>query len=514
MIATSTKQLRRLCSHRSLNHFLMIALISTCVQASNSSSFNASYSASGCTPQATKNPHNGTYEIGSGAGDNSTRCNTLFGVAYEVWWKTIVNWTSPEAMPVLGEYSSLNSSVITQHAELISDAGIDFILVDLSNSDSNIALSALDELVKVYATLDKHPQIAILLGTGTNGTLDSKADLIYNRYVGNSSYSSLFLQYKGKPLLTFFTGASFIAPPNYTNPKFTVRFVGAFQEITLNPGGEWSFTNRKPIVDGPLTNVTDFNQTGLSEWSADPAWHLTDGYYASTEAVNNGTQETGNITSNTFTVTENVIQFNAIGTDPAAQAGLGEFGLRNIFLLKDATTGTILRSASPPGSITTFFIRQWNVRDLVGREVVFEVVSNAGTSVAPTLGWTGFYGLAQVENEYMVVPAQTGGNEFYGSDDDWDAHMRYYGGTLIYNMAAVFNYEPDVALLLQWNEFGSPDQYGVEASNDMEPTTITKLAGADSDGWGDYYLNLTTELIQQYRLGNLFPSVLLDTRYP
>lgn len=76
------------------------------------------------------------------------------------------------------------------------------------------------------------------------------------------------------------------------------------------------------------------------------------------------------------------------------------------------------------------------------------------------------------------------------------------------------NYEPDVALLLQWNEFGSPDQYGVEASNDMEPTTITKLAGADSDGWGDYYLNLTTELIQQYRLGNLFPSVLLDTRYP
>lgn len=97
---------------------------------------------------------------------------------------------------------------------------------------------------------------------------------------------------------------------------------------------------------------------------------------------------------------------------------------------------------------------------------------------------------------------------------NWDAHQRYYGATLVYNMNSVFKYEPDIALVQQWNEFGAPDQYSVEASDDMEPTTITDLAGAGSDGWGYYYLNLTTELIRQYRLGNRFPAVTLDTRYP
>ncbi len=69
-------------------------------------------------------------------------------------------------------------------------------------------------------------------------------------------------------------------------------------------------------------------------------------------------------------------------------------------------------------------------------------------------------------------------------------------------------------MIQQWNEFSAPDQYGIEESNDIEPTNITTLAGTHSDGWGTYYLNLTTELISQYRQGSAFPGVMLDTRYP
>lgn len=499
------------------NLFLFLALVSTYLQTCGSASVNTSSVISGCQSQSTTSPSSGTpgYEGNPSEPANRTnRCNTQFGVGYEVWWKTIVNWTSPEATPVLGEYSSLNATVITQHAKWLSNAGIDFVLVDLSNSDSEIALSAVDKLVNVYLTLDTKPKIAILLGTATAGTLQSKADLIKHRYFSNSSNRDLFLQYKGKPLLQIYSGAIFHAEPNYTNPDFTIRFLGAFQEITLNAGGIWAWTNRKPIIDGPLTNISTFDQTGLTGWTEDPAWHITGGMYASTEPNGTATQQTGNITSPTFTITADAIQFNAIGTDPIAQAGLASIGSRNIYLLKDATTGTILRSESPPGSITTFFLRQWNVRDLKGRDVVFQAVSNAGASAPSTLGWLGFYGLAQLESEFMTVNAQLGGNEFFGMSNDWDAHSRYFGATLVYNMIGAYNYEPDIVLVQQWNEFQSPDQFGVEGSNDMEPTVVNKLAGVNSDGWGYYYLNLTTELIQQYRMGNEFPAVMLDTRYP
>lgn len=51
-------------------------------------------------------------------------------------------------------------------------------------------------------------------------------------------------------------------------------------------------------------------------------------------------------------------------------------------------------------------------------------------------------------------------------------------------------------------------------SNDIEPTKVTALRGAESDGWGFYYLSLVREVIDQYRAGEAAPQVLLDTRYP
>ena len=50
-------------------------------------------------------------------------------------------------------------------------------------------------------------------------------------------------------------------------------------------------------------------------------------------------------------------------------------------------------------------------------------------------------------------------------------------------------------MIQQWNEFAAPDQYGVEASNDIEPTVAHRLDGPYSDGWGYYYLDLVTKLI-------------------
>ena len=450
--------------------------------------------------------------------DGSRRSNTKFGIGYEVWWNTIVQWTSNEAEPVLGHYSSLNESVIKQHAEWIGGAGIDFVLADLSNLITEEALTGLDALFATYATLDTHPEIAILLSTFENGTAAEKFQLVQDRYLSNSTYASMFVQYQGKPLLTFYTGASYTPPPaEYnSNDNFTIRFLSAFQEIVLNNFGAWAWVNREPILDGTTMNISSFESTGLDGWTADPTWRIAalgDAMYATSQVEGNGTQAAGNLTSPSFTINAGVVQFNAIGTDFSAQAGTNMIASRNIYLLKDADTGEIYRSSAPPGSDTAFFLRQWNVDDLMGKSVVFEAVGN-GFGGPAGLNWFGFYGLGQVTTEFMTVTAQLGGNEFYGSNANWDAHNRDYGATLVSNMQGVFDNQPDFALMQQWNEFGAPDQYGVEQSSDMEPTVNDNRAGVHSDGWGYYYLNLTTELISQYRSGAAFPAVQLDTSYP
>ncbi len=114
----------------------------------------------------------------------------------------------------------------------------------------------------------------------------------------------------------------------------------------------------------------------------------------------------------------------------------------------------------------------------------------------------------------MVASVALPGNEAGGGGWlDWDAHLRCSGATLTRFMSAAFRFEPQVILIQQWNEFCAPDQYGVEASNDIEPTVVHGLDGRYSDGWDYYYLNLATKLIQQYRQGFRLPQVLLDTRY-
>jgi hypothetical protein len=130
------------------------------------------------------------------------------------------------------------------------------------------------------------------------------------------------------------------------------------------------------------------------------------------------------------------------------------------------------------------------------------------------LGWMAFDAVYQQRTEEMAVAPQTSGSQSPAGGQEYDAHSRNAGGYLVQQMQKAFDYEPEILLIQQWNEFVRPDQYSVAGSQDIEPTTITNLAGANSDGWGYYYLNLVHDLITQYRQGAAFPQVTLDTRYP
>lgn len=465
------------------------------------------------------------------------RRRTRVGIGYQTWFHPQREaWGTHEAEPLLGTYNSLDEKVIKQHVEWLNWAGIDFLLLDWSNNlganwTNDIAeqiIEGTDKLLAVYAKLKKRPQVTMLLGQddGKYGTeiFLEQIDVVKERI---AKYPDLWVQHEGKPLLNIYTGARLEMPPEWDDDAFTLRWQGAFREIVLNPGGQWSWKDRVAYANGPEKIVADFRfgDDTLDGWKAEGPWRIdkvpTGPAFDRQVEVRAATirpekeddeQAKGRLTSKPFKITEPVLSFNAIGTDMSAYNRVPDLNVRNAFVLSDAATGKTLRHAAPPGNPGQFHVRQWDVRDLIGREVVFEIVNNH--AFPSNLGWTGVDRIFQQGAEQVVVSPSVAGNHGPGSFDTWDAKLRESGATFVSQFKGVYDWEPEFVQICAWNEFGAPDQFSVAGSNDVEPTKVSKLEGKDSDGWGYYYLDLLRDLVDGYRAGDDFPRVQLDQRYP
>ncbi len=217
----------------------------------------------------------------------------LVGINYETNWGNVtsINYdmavTGMWGTPFYGTYASDDTTVITRHANQISGAGIDFIFIDWSNNIdclSNCAtqypgtgLYQLEQRTNtVYSTIaamtTAHPKILIYLGcTGinscstniSNGQMQYKVDQVYNTFIANSTYNSVYQYWQGKPLLMISLGLGRTTPYSYTDSRFTIRWVGGWLQAQ-NPGpsgqvGIWSFK------DGYVSGVAP-------TWAADPAY--------------------------------------------------------------------------------------------------------------------------------------------------------------------------------------------------------------------------------------------------
>ncbi len=170
-------------------------------------------------------------------------------------------WAGREATPVLGTYESSDPTVIRQHAEWISGAGVDFLLIDWSNNfggnwSNGVALgimAATYNLVLQYRKLRQRPRFALLLGLDDHqaGTADFQqlVDTIWTLFLEPADLRPLYQEYLGKPLLGVFTGPRFTGPPTWSDPRFTVRWVNGFNETTHgNRMGYWSWIDRRPQI--------------------------------------------------------------------------------------------------------------------------------------------------------------------------------------------------------------------------------------------------------------------------
>jgi hypothetical protein len=206
------------------------------------------------------------------------------------------NWSEAWGTPALGRYSSDDKSVIEQHAAWLSDAGVDFIFIDWSNDlpyspdcgcrpDIRQVEEATYTVFDTYKDLARHPKIAIMIGfpkqpsAPADGTLQRKADQVYQDFIANKERAPLYQRYEGKPLLIVYTGTP--TPyqkglPPWNDSRFTVRYLTGFvsdQPYLLGPDrvskfGYWSWEDRGPQTY-TIENEHPETMTVTASWRGD-----------------------------------------------------------------------------------------------------------------------------------------------------------------------------------------------------------------------------------------------------
>ena len=122
---------------------------------------------------------------------------------HEIWKKNQVGayfWNEP----LYGYYTEMDDYVLRNHAELLADAGVDFVLFDCTNGNYTWEPAYLN-LLKVWseARADgiKTPQIGFMMQFGYTGNTLSSLSQVYEAIYKKGLYQDLWFYWEGKPLV-------------------------------------------------------------------------------------------------------------------------------------------------------------------------------------------------------------------------------------------------------------------------------------------------------------------------
>ncbi len=137
--------------------------------------------------------------------------------------ETVFHWWGE---PHLGYYVSDDLFVIRKHAQLLSDAGVDVVIFDVTNIQTYD--DTYREICKLYEQIrregGKTPQIAFMV----NSRADQVTSKLYETFYAKNLHSDLWFRWRGKPLI--------LSPINGVDPK-------VFEFFTMRHS--WAWTDRE-----------------------------------------------------------------------------------------------------------------------------------------------------------------------------------------------------------------------------------------------------------------------------
>jgi hypothetical protein len=223
---------------------------------------------------------------------------TLFGMQWEPWltphnaW-----WTTAQAVPVQGFYSSYDRDVTRQHLLWFADLGVDFLMADWSNhlwekqhwherGDATAEIIHATELaLESMAVLRDEgipvPKMVLMPGL-SNGppttitALDEMLAWMNDHYLRNPRFEGLWQLYDGKPLVVILDTATLAAKPDaqpINQEHWTVRWMSTQLQITKHERfGYWSW------MDGSLYPIVTMRDGKAEAITVTPAYFAETGW--------------------------------------------------------------------------------------------------------------------------------------------------------------------------------------------------------------------------------------------
>jgi hypothetical protein len=222
---------------------------------------------------------------------------TLVGLQYENFFTphNVGDFSTAEAIPVLGKYSSYDVGVIRKHEEWFESLGIDWLLLDWSNmlwshpewERHEDATREIEEttalLFQTYRQMKregKHPpKLVIMLGLQNGRLIPNDVERLNGiiawlkaNFLDQPEYKDLWLYYHGKPLLIvlFHTKQTCAEADQHSAgvvaPDWTVRWMAAqLQDTHMENCGFWSW------MDGTIRQIVTRREGKAEETVVAPA---------------------------------------------------------------------------------------------------------------------------------------------------------------------------------------------------------------------------------------------------
>lgn len=130
--------------------------------------------------------------------------------------------------PAFGYYLSDDEWVIRKHAQMLSDAGVDLIILDITNTF--LYLPQLKKLMSTWETLRKEGRSTPAFACIVNSEPKATVNRLYAEIYAKGLFSDLWFRWKGKPLL--------LCPPEALSDT-TKKFFNTRHSWAWSSGQEW-----------------------------------------------------------------------------------------------------------------------------------------------------------------------------------------------------------------------------------------------------------------------------------
>ncbi len=153
----------------------------------------------------------------------------------DFWYKNFERKYQPGYFwnePIFGYYDTLDEYVLRKHAELLADAGVDFIFIDWTNGEFTWEKGT-DAILKVFKEAREDgvdaPQIVFWISLFEPQNRINQITTMYERWYSNPEYDDMWFKLDGKPLVL---GYSDILGMSYTN---STEIKNMFTFRSINP---------------------------------------------------------------------------------------------------------------------------------------------------------------------------------------------------------------------------------------------------------------------------------------